>query len=285
MNRSRMILSLALLAAPCVGWIQGCSTPPIQLTQPGLNEGPWTGTAALLNYTIVTDCTLFLKNAAATAGGRRLYALELNPRRHFAFFEAPVAQYQADSLKCADGTKWEVTDFLKGGFSLTAGQINYLGLIEFRTEIGDRGLSVVQAGQKETTLALMEDLKTLPARWHSKIFNPFTNKPITAKMLEVKNSYQLSVQTKITRKKGEKPSIQTASLVSALQACDNDEQRRFPYRIGTLRMTATYQDGKYMGLRDESSNSFSDEFIQCLEKSLKDYKAAPNSRIEVTLTL
>jgi hypothetical protein len=284
---------LALFSALSLGGF-GCVTAPIQLRNRSFNSDAanWTGTAALLNYTFDTanpaqrsGCVLTLKSVSDRPGSASTYELALDTQAAFVFFEVPPGLYEAKILKCADGTKWELTDFLKGRFTIASGRINFLGLSQFRFSDDTRGLSVVQGGQKATTLALAQDLKVLPKGWGTWIFDPFTAKPIVADMLVLKQDYSLNVHTRNTHKRGEAASLDTKSLVEAVRACDLREQSRFPYRLGTILTVADYKDGELKNLEENGRNSFSDEFTECLENSLRGFKTEAGVSVEVKLTL
>jgi hypothetical protein len=265
----------------------GCSTP-VKLKNLSFEGGTWTGTAALLNYTLETQnasilqsgCTLALKSVSSQP---LAYEVHLDAHAHFAIFEAPAAQYEAKELRCSDGTKWVLTSFLKGRFSITAGKINFLGQTRFIFSPQNKDLTVTEGAQKETTAALLDDLRILPQGWSGALFNPFTYKPITTDMLVAESSYNLDVHARSTRKKGDMGSFNPSQLVGALRACDLDEQHRFPYRIGTIRTTATYKDGDLQSLVENGRDSFSEGFTACIESALRNLR--PQAALEITLKL
>jgi hypothetical protein len=265
----------------------GCSSP-VKLTNLSFESDQWTGTAALLNYTLETKnasilqlgCTLALKSVSRQP---LAYEVHLDALAHFVIFEAPAAQYEVKELRCSDGTKWVLTDFLKGRFSVAAGKINFLGLTRFIFSPQNKDLTVTEGAQKETTAALSEDLKILPRGWSGAFFNPFTEKPITTDMLVAESAYNLDVHARSTRKKGDMGSFNPSQLVGTLRACDLEEQHRFPYRIGTIRTTAVYKDGDLQSLIENGRDSFSDGFTACIESALRNLK--PQSALEITLKL
>jgi hypothetical protein len=293
-NPQKNARPLALVAS-LIFLASACATSPTSLTPHEVGSGSWQGTAALLNYKLDTPesgsggaailksgCTLILRNTH----DKREYSIQLSPHRDSVFFDVPAGQYEGKRLTCPPYSKWDLTLFLKGEFPILDGKINYLGQETFRFTPDNQDMVFIQGDQKVVLEGLVANFRALPSSWHNAIVNPFTGKPLTETMASHQGPTRMDIHTERFIKKGEHPSASTAlPLQTALEACDQTEQKRFPYRLGTLKYTATYQGGKLVDLSKTELNSFSDEFAVCLDRSLRAFKPLTPEKIVVTVSL
>jgi hypothetical protein len=210
--------------------------------------------------------------------------IQLPGQKHSILFEIPAGVYKGKLLACPHYSKGDLSAFVKGAFNLEAGKINYLGETVFEFDRDSNLAKMTQADQTETARSLAGDLKTLPAAWQTALFNPFTHRPITGAMIDVKSVHQLKVATKHFLKKGE-AKAPTSVLESNLQGCDATEQRKYPYRVGTLSYSATYEKRVLQSLKKEGENSFSNDFVSCVDQAIRDFKPETDAKVEVKVTL
>jgi len=266
----------------------GCSSGPLEMRDHDMASQQWFGTAMLLNYEFKTGnqnilndgCTLSFQNVEQN----KEYFVKLKGKEQMALFDVPAGTYVAKLLTCQIFQKWEMDAFLKGKFTIEADKINYLGNVTFSFAPDGSALKMANGDQKVATQSLMSDLWSFPKEWKTAIFNPFTHLPISPEMLVKKDVYRVDIHTSWTLKQGE-PIPSTADLEETLKDCDQTEQKRFPYRIGTMTYTATYDKQVFKELTHQDHHSFSDGFTSCVEQALRTYKPVSPAFLKVTVSL
>jgi hypothetical protein len=145
-------------------------------------------------------------------------------------------------------------------------------------------MTIKKGDQGVVTKSILSDLDHISDGWKKYLFNPFTHQPIDPGMLVKKSIYRMDIKTTYYTKKGESgPS--TKSLEADLNACDEAEQNAFPYRLGTLTFTATYESEKLTDLKKENHHSFSDGFTACIEKSFGNFTPAKDTKFKVVVSI
>jgi hypothetical protein len=271
------------------GMVQmGCSSGPIELKDHDLASQQWVGTAVLLNYELNTNnenirndgCVLNFHNLESNQD----YAITLRGKEQMALFDLPAGTYVGKLLTCQKYQKWELDSFLKGKIAVEADKINYAGKVFFNFAPDMSALKTVNGDQKQATQSLSSDLWSLPKEWKSALYNPFTHQPIEPEMLVKKDLYRMDIHTSWTLKRGEKiPS--TTDLEARLKECDQTEQKRFPYRLGMMTYSATYDAQVLASLTHQDHHSFSDGFVSCVEQTLRTYKPVSPQPLKVTVSL
>ena len=210
--------------------------------------------------------------------------MRLRGKDQMALFDVPPGTYVAKLLTCQKYQKWELDNFLKGRIPVQADKINYLGKVSFNFAPDMNSMKTVNGDQKQATQSLMTDLWSLPKNWKLALYNPFTHQPIDQDMLVKKDIYRMDIHTSWTLKRGESiPS--TSDLESTLKECDQTEQKRFPYRLGVMTCTATYDQQVLKDLTHQGHHSFSDGFVSCVEQALRGYKPVSAALLKVTVSL
>jgi len=284
-SRLSKVAGLALV----FGMVQvGCSSGPIELKDHDLASQQWVGTAVLLNYELNTTnenirndgCTLSFHNLESGQD----YEIRLRSKEQMALFDVPAGTYVGKLLTCQKYQKWELETFLKGKIAVEADKINYAGKVFFNFAADGSALKTVNGDQKQATQSLMLDLWSLPKEWKSALYNPFTHQSIESSMLIKKDAYRMDIHTSWTLKRGEAiPS--TENLEARLKECDQTEQKRFPYRVGTMMYTATYDRQVLASLNHQDHHAFSDGFVSCVEQALRTYKPVSPEPLKVTVSL
>jgi hypothetical protein len=279
----------SLFVLGCLLVVSGCSSSSVVLRPHSTDDTSWSSTAILLSYDLNTDddsvlsegCTLVLVNKDE----QKDYEMKLPGRNHSVLFDIPAGNYVGKNLKCPGFHEWDLTEFLKGAFSIEVSKINYLGNVVFAFAPSNSGMTVRIGDQTAATESLSDTMSRLPASWKSAMFNPFTVKPITADMLtNVKAEHRMQIKTTFFLKTNQ-TRVSTADLEAALTRCDAEEQRRFAYRLGWLNYTATYENQLLTDLQKVEHDSFSDTFTSCIATALKIFKPATNVKFQVLVTI
>jgi hypothetical protein len=279
-----MKIQLAAVFGFLMVFAAGCGTAALDLKELEPKGGEWTGTAILFNYDLSTTdtairtdgCSLTLHELETD----RDYVIQLAGQKHSVLFEIPAGVYKGKVLACPHYSKGDLGTFV----NLEPGKINYLGETVFEFDHDSNLAKMTQADQTETARSLAGDFKALPAAWRTAVYNPFTHRPITEAMVDVKSAHQLKVSTKHFLKKGE-TAASTSVLESNLKGCDAAEQKKYPYRVGTLSYAATYEKRVLQSLKKEGENSFSNDFVSCVEQTVRDFRPDSDAKVDVKVTL
>lgn len=277
-----------LTVLACLIVFSSCSTSSVVLRPHSTDDTAWSSTAVLLAYDLNSDdesvqsegCTLVLFNHDDQIN----YEMKLPGRTHSVLFDLPAGSYSGKNLKCPGFRQWDLTEFLKGSFSIETGKINYLGKVVFAFAPGNSAMTVKIGDQTATTDSLMDVMSRLPQSWKAAFYNPFTSKPITAEMLNKKSEHRMQIKTTFFLKTNQ-TRIATNDLETALTLCDSDEQHRFPYRLGWLSYSATYENELLTGIQKDDHDSFSDTFTNCIVTALKIFKPTTNVKFQVLVTI
>jgi hypothetical protein len=273
----------------CLTILSGCASSSVILRPHSTDDTAWSSTAVLLSYDLNTDddsvlsegCTLVLFNKDE----QKDYEMKLPGRNHSVLFDIPTGNYSGKTLKCPGFREWDLSEFLKGSFSIQVSRINYLGKVVFAFAPANSGMTVRLGDQTAATDSLNETMGRLPQSWKMALFNPFTVKPITADMLTSgKSQHRMQIKTTFFLKTNQ-TKISTTDLEEALTRCDADEQHHFPYRLGWFAYTATYENQLLTDLQKEDHDSFSDTFTSCIATALKIFKPTTNVKFQVSVTL
>jgi hypothetical protein len=252
----------------------GCSSSSVILKPHSTDDTAWSSTAVLLAYDLNSDdetlqsegCTLVLVNTE----DENNYEMKLPGRNHSVLFDVPAGSYAGKTLKCPGFHQWDLTEFLKGPFRIQTSRINYLGKVSFAFAPGNSGMTVRIGDQTAATDSLTDAMGRMPQSWKSALYNPFTSKPISPDMFFLKTN-----QTRIS----------TDDLELALTHCDAEEQHHFPYRVGWLTYSATYENQLLTELTKEEHHAFSDSFTTCITNTLKIFKPSTNVKFQVLVTI
>lgn len=264
-----------------------CSTSSVVLRPHSTDDTAWSSTAVLLAYDLNSDdesvqgegCTLVLLNRDE----QREYEMKLPGRNHSVLFDIPSGTYSGKNLKCPGFRQWDLTEFLKGSFTIETSRINYLGKVLFGFAPGNSGMTVKIGDQNAATESLNDAVGRIPQSWKMALYNPFTAKAITTDMLSGKD-HRMQIKTTFFLKVNQ-TRISTNDLESSLTRCDADEQHRFPYRLGRLSYSATYENQLLTNLTKDDHHSFSDTFTSCIVTALKTFKPTTNVKFQVLVTI
>jgi hypothetical protein len=277
-----------LLVLACITTLSSCSTSSVVLRPHSTDDTAWSSTAVLLVYDLNSDddsvrnegCTLVLFNHDDQID----YEMKLPGRNHSVLFDLPAGRYSGKNLKCPGFRQWDLTEFLKGSFSIQTSKINYLGKVVFAFAPSNAEMTVKIGDQTATTDSLTDVMGRLPQSWKTALYNPYTSKSITADMLNKKAQHRMEIKTTFFLKTNQ-TRIATNDLETALTLCDSDEQHRFPYRLGWLSYSATYENGLLMDVQKDEHDSFSDSFTSCIVTALKIFKPTTNVKFQVLVTI
>jgi hypothetical protein len=277
-----------LVVLACLTIFSSCSSSSVVLRPHSTDDTAWSSTAVLLVYDLNSDdesvqkdgCTLVLFNHVDQTD----YEMKLPGRNHSVLFDLPAGKYSGKNLKCPGFRQWDLTEFLKGSFSIETGKINYLGKVVFAFAPSNTGMTVKIGDQTATTDSLNDVMGRLPQSWKTALYNPYTSKSITADMLNKKSEHRMQIKTTFFLKTNQ-TRIATTDLEVALTRCDADEQHRFPYRLGWLSYSAIYENGLLTDIQKDDHQSFSDTFTNCIATALKIFKPTTNVKFQVLVTI
>jgi hypothetical protein len=279
-----LLLATSLLFSSSL--FSGCGSASFEIKPHEALSSEWSGTGLLLDYDLLhlahsDDCTLVFQNSEQEQG----YRLKLRAASHMVLADIPPGTYTGKTLACSHFQDWELNQFLKGPFTIAPGKINYLGKVTFAFSKDQSAMTVNLGDQTEVTDDINTDVSHFPDTWKSFLFNPFTQRPIDRETLTKKTAYRLDVRTTYFLKASEASGPSTKGLQASAEECEIMELRTFPYRLGNLSYTGTYEGRKLVKLKKEGHNSFSDAFTSCIEQSFNDFTPADGTKLKVVISI
>jgi hypothetical protein len=141
------------------------------------------------------------------------------------------------------------------------------------------------ADPEELVNAVHSDFENFPGDWIHSLFNPFTSRPIDSQAIAKQKTYDLHIHTSYVLKSGETSGPSTKGLEASIDECEIREIHVYPYRLGTLTYTGTYEGQKLLELKKEDHHSFSDVFTSCIEQSFNNFVPADDTHFKVVLSI
>jgi len=278
----RLLTALAFLI---VALPIACSTPPLPLKSYSLEQLAAPKTSIILNYDLISEhriikeygCRIVLENK----DNAKLSTLPMVKGGEAVLAEIAPGNYEFHSLTCDTARTWTISDLIATSqFSILEGKIHFLGKYRF-TIAGDTAekLTVGYASLQERA-SLGKTLKRLPRPIHKAFVSAYTGKRILRSMLKVADEKTAQFWPYISYTKPKGFNNKSAEAIN-FKTCIDKEKQLNPLRIGTLRVSAFYQDNALKTLKRDkkSQHVYTESFAFCIEDVLRQFKPGTKAKL------
>jgi hypothetical protein len=226
---------------------------------------------------IKDDCELVISQS----GRMHDWYLPLSSKSKLQVFALPEAKYVPKALVCAGGTRTYEISKWGDKIQVYSGKIGYAGEIEINVQTPEHVVIGLMTGSHST----QQELKTAMDQAHLQAQNNFvsvwTAKPITSRMLQEKPYSGIEYTWKSAGEIGDR-----GRLLDSARDCERDEVQRNRVLYGRVKLSALYLKGKFANTTiGDVANTYSDEFISCLQEGLKSFSVKTSEPVVITVDL
>lgn len=275
--------SLKFLGLFLVPYIFSCTSAP--LTQLKETDGEGNQTAFLLSYRFVNSgspentksCALVLRNFHAS----QKFQIPLEPSEKMIQVEAPAGTYEVEELVCGRNAHWKMRNFHALSVVAHPQKINYLGNFSFDVSYREKTheLALQKGDREKTRKVLSQYAQNHSQEWRERLVSAYNGKGWELKYLENETHYKRGTTRRFSGKSAQLKAYDFTE-------CEKNEFWRNPVPLGELSYQVTYEHNQFVKLEKVADeNSFSNEYIECVEEKLQALQPGYNGLVRYDVNL
>lgn len=191
------------------------------------------------------------------------------------FMELPAGIYQVTNLSCGRGVYAIENQPPWARFVVNEGSLSYFSLLRFRL---DQEAMVQHPSRKDSVEAFERTWKNLSPSDRQRLVFAMDGRKLTENMKEIQPDVSFHFHSP-------QPPANVAELKEPVLDCYRRETIQNHTLLGKTEYELSYRNGRLekMTPGSRSSNTFSPQFFECLDKAFQDYRPAGAVNLKVIL--